>query len=154
ASKHARLKELGVAHTIDYNTQDFQAEVARLTGGRGVDLALDAVGGASFSKSYASLAPLGRLFIFRASSFSSRPRRSIPTILKGFFALPSFKPLRLMNENRGVFGLNLGRLWNESAKTSEMFREIVDLVAKGRLDPVVDRSFAFDKAGEAHTYMA
>src|SRR5262249_54827148 len=55
AGKHKRLLELGVAHCIDYNTQDFEAEVKKLTGGKGVDIALDAVGGPSFGKSYRSL---------------------------------------------------------------------------------------------------
>ena len=44
ASKHAVLREAGVAHTIDYRTQDFETEVKRITGGRGVDIVLDATG--------------------------------------------------------------------------------------------------------------
>jgi NADPH:quinone reductase-like Zn-dependent oxidoreductase len=154
ASKHARLRELGVAHTIDYTTQDFQAEVTRLTSGRGVDIVLDAVGGASFSKSYASLAPLGRLFIFGASAFSSGTRRNVANILKTFFSMPKYRPLTLMNDNRGVFGVNLGHLWGEMAKTRGIFTEIVDLVAKGRLDPVVDKTFPFDQASAAHSFLS
>src|SRR5439155_1460434 len=42
AAKHAQLREAGVAHAIDYRTQDFEAEVRRVTGGRGVDIVLDA----------------------------------------------------------------------------------------------------------------
>ena len=45
ASKHARLKSLGVAHCIDYHTQDFEEEVRRITGGKGVHVIIDAVGG-------------------------------------------------------------------------------------------------------------
>jgi D-arabinose 1-dehydrogenase-like Zn-dependent alcohol dehydrogenase len=44
SSKHAQLREMGVAHTIDYRTQDFETEVRRLTNGRGVDIVLDATG--------------------------------------------------------------------------------------------------------------
>src|SRR5207253_2835792 len=36
ASKHARLREMGLSHAIDYRTQDFEVEVKRITGGRGV----------------------------------------------------------------------------------------------------------------------
>src|SRR3977135_2828481 len=44
AGKHARLLALGLSHAIDYRTQDFEAEVLRLTGGPGVDVALDPLG--------------------------------------------------------------------------------------------------------------
>ena len=48
AGKHARLKELGYAHCIDYRSQDFEKEVMRYTAGRGVDVVLD--GKAALSK--------------------------------------------------------------------------------------------------------
>src|SRR5438128_10869909 len=44
AAKHAQLREAGVAHAIDYRTQDFEAEVRRGTGRRGVDVVLEATG--------------------------------------------------------------------------------------------------------------
>src|SRR5437660_1355668 len=62
AGKHPMLREAGVAHAIAYRTQDFEAEVRRVTGGRGVDIVLDATG--AFRKSYRCLAPLGRLVCF------------------------------------------------------------------------------------------
>src|SRR5881409_1787936 len=65
AAKHALLREAGVAHAIDYRTEDFEAAVRRLTGGRGVDIVLDATG--AFRKSYRCLAPLGRLVCFGLS---------------------------------------------------------------------------------------
>jgi NADPH:quinone reductase-like Zn-dependent oxidoreductase len=152
AGKHERLKKLGVAHTIDYNTQDFQAEVARITGGRGVDIVLDAVGGSSLRRSYASLASLGRLFIFGASAFSSGKRINPLTIARAYFGMPSFKPFALMDRNRGVFGVNLGHLWDETRKLQPMMLEIVGL-ATGALEPIVDRTFPFTEAGAAHAYM-
>jgi NADPH:quinone reductase-like Zn-dependent oxidoreductase len=148
--KHARLRELGVESCIDYTSQDFEAEVKRLTDGRGVDLVLDAVGGASFKKSYACLAPLGRLFMFGGSSFAPGESRSIPSVLRAYFGLPKFKPFAMMNQNKGVFGVNMGHLWSEDEKLSVMMREIVDLCAKKVLDPVIDQTYPFDKAGEAH----
>jgi NADPH:quinone reductase-like Zn-dependent oxidoreductase len=153
AGKHERLRALGVAHTIDYTTQDFQAEVARITGGAGVDIVLDAVGGKSFKQSYDSLAPLGRLFLFGGSAFSSGEKRNLLTIARAYFALPSFKPFTLMGQNRGVFGVNLGHLWDQSKKLQAMLREIMGLVEQRVLDPVVDKSFSFVEAGSAHAYM-
>jgi NADPH:quinone reductase-like Zn-dependent oxidoreductase len=151
--KHARLRELGVAHCIDYTSQDFEAEIRRLTGGKGVHLIIDAVGGKSFSRSYRSLAPLGRLFLFGASSFAPGKRRSVLKALSGLMALPKFKPVPLMNENRGVFGVNMGHLWEEGEALRAMLREILGLIDEGVLDPVVDRSFRFDEAAAAHEYI-
>ncbi|HEY0037168.1 MAG TPA: medium chain dehydrogenase/reductase family protein [Longimicrobium sp.] len=153
ASKHARLREMGVAHCIDYRTQDFQAEVKRITGGAGVDIALDAVGGDSFRKSFRSLAPLGRLYVFGVSSFATGERRNVVSALRGMLQTPRFHPFPLMNSNRGVHGVNLGHLWKRTDLLARMLGEIMAGVRDGTLDPVVDRVFPFDRAGEAHAYI-
>lgn len=153
AGKHPRLKELGVEHCIDYNTQDFREEVQRVTSGRGVDIALDAVGGRSFKKSYRSLAPLGRLFLFGVSSFAPGTRRSLPALIKGFLSMPSFRPISLIDQNRGVFGVNLGHLWDQRALLRDAMQEILERVRAGDFDPVVDRVFSFEEAAAAHRYI-
>lgn len=151
--KHERLRAAGVAHCIDYRTQDFEAEVERITEGAGVEIALDAVGGASFGKSYRCLAPLGRLFMFGASSFAPKETRSLLSAAAGFLKLPKFKPMALMERNRGVFGVNLGHLWEQGPLLGGMLREIIELVADGTFSPVVDRVFPFEEAAEAHRYL-
>jgi NADPH:quinone reductase-like Zn-dependent oxidoreductase len=153
AAKHERLREIGVAHCIDYRNQDFEAEVGRLTAGRGVDIALDAVGGESFKKSFRSLASLGRLFVFGVSSFAPGTKRSMIAALSGMWNMPSFKPLALMNRNRGVFGINLGHLWDRGPELQLMLAEMLALFADGTFEPVVDRSFKFDEAAKAHRYI-
>jgi len=153
AGKHERLRDAGVEHCIDYRSQDFEAEVARITGGEGVHLIIDAVGGASFKKSYRSLATMGRLFLFGASSFAPGKSRSILAALRGYLALPTFKPIPLMNENRGVFGVNMGHMWHIGETLVGMLSEINDKVADGTFAPTVDESFSFADAGEAHRYI-
>jgi NADPH:quinone reductase-like Zn-dependent oxidoreductase len=153
AGKHERLQELGVAHCVDYIARDFEVEVKRLTGGRGVDVVLDAVGGESFAKSYRCLAPLGRLFVFGASSFAPSTRRSVVAAAVKFLRLPKFKPFQLMSDNRGVFGLNLGHLWDRATLLREMLDDILRLVLDGTFDPVVDRAFPLERAADAHRYI-
>lgn len=153
AAKHERLRAAGVAHCIDYRTQDYEQEVKRITGGRGVDIVLDALGGRSFAQGYRCLAPLGRLYMFGASSFVPGPKRSLFALLKGFLALPTFKPLPLMEHNRGVMGVDLGHLWEETPKLLGMMREIIALTEQGKLAPVIDRSFPFAQAADAHRYL-
>jgi NADPH:quinone reductase-like Zn-dependent oxidoreductase len=152
-SKHARLKELGIAHAIDYTTEDFEAEVKRITGGRGVDIVLDAVGGESLGKSYRCLAPLGRLFTFGGSGFAPKGTRNPFHMLKALLAMPSFKPFALMNKNRGVFGVNLGHLWSETETLRVILDDIMALVREKQLDPIVDRAFRFSQAADAHRFI-
>jgi len=152
-SKHARLRELGVAHCIDYTSQDFEPEVMRLTDGKGVDIALDAVGGKSFAKSYRVLRSLGRLFMFGGSAFAPGKKRNPLTLVRTFVGLPKFKPFDMMADNKGAFGVNLGHLWDRTAELQRMLKEILALVEAGTFDPVVDQVFSFADAGKAHDRM-
>lgn len=153
AGKHARLQESGVHHCIDYHTQDFEKEVKRLTGGRGVDIVLDAVGGESFKKSFRCLAPLGKLFMFGISSFSTGKKRSLLSAVKGYLAMPAFKVIPLFNKSLGVFGFNLGHLWREQELLTKAIMQILQLMVEGTLHPRIDRSFPFSQAAEAHAYI-
>jgi NADPH:quinone reductase-like Zn-dependent oxidoreductase len=153
AGKHERLKQLGVAHCIDYHSQDFEKEIARITAGKGVHLVIDAVGGGSFRKSYRSLAPLGRLFLFGASALAPGEKMNLFAAVRGVLSMGSFRPIPLMNENRGVFGVNMGHLWDHAAELRAIIEEILGLIERGVLDPLVDRTFPFDQAADAHAYL-
>jgi NADPH:quinone reductase-like Zn-dependent oxidoreductase len=151
--KHKAICEQGVHHAIDYRQADVVAEVRRLTNGRGVDIALDAIGGKSFADSYRLLAPLGRLVIYGVSSIAPGERRNWWQAAKTMLQMPRFKPLSLINRNRGVFGLNLGHLWDERRQLAEGMTLLLQEVAAGNLLPVVARSFPLDRAADAHRFI-
>ena len=153
AGKHDRLREAGVAHCIDYRTQDFEAEVKRITDGQGVGIALDAVGGKSFQASYRCLGSMGRLFVFGVSSFAPGKSRSMLAAVKGLISLRRFGPINLMDKNRGVHGVNLGRLWHHGPALRAMLDEIASLVADGTFAPVISDRFPLERAADAHTYI-
>lgn len=153
AGKHARLKASGVAHCIDYRTQDFEAAVRDITGGEGVDVVLDPIGGKSWSKSRRCLAPLGRLCLFGASAMVAGSRRNLWTIVKSLAGMPRYSPLDLMSHNHGVFGLSMGELGARQALCVPMLREILELVRDGVFAPEVDRTFPLEEAGAAHAYL-
>src|SRR5712691_8286966 len=151
AAKHAQLREAGVAHAIDYRTQDFEAEVRRVTGGRGVDIVLDATG--AFRKSYRCLAPLGRLVMFGFSQAATGMTPSWIAAIPKFLAIPWFHPARIMNDNKAVIGVNLGHLWD---RIDRLRREMLDLLADyevGRIRPVVGKTFPLTEAAAAHRYI-
>ncbi len=151
ASKHATLKQMGVAHCIDYRTEDFEEGVKRVTNGRGVDIALDATG--AFRKSYRCLAPLGRLVCFGLSQASSGMGPSRLRALLAVAQLPFFHPIKLMNDNKAVIGVNLGHLWDHIAM---LRREMMGVLADydgGRIKPVVGKTFPLAEAAKAHRFM-
>jgi NADPH:quinone reductase-like Zn-dependent oxidoreductase len=153
ASKHDAIREHGVEHAIDYRTANVAAEVRRLTNGRGADVVLDPIGGRSFADSYRMLAPLGRLVVYGVSSIAPGERRNIWRALMTLLQMPRFKPLSLMNRNRGVFGLNLGHLWDERHQLADAMMFLLGEVAAGRLRPVVARTFPLERAADAHRFI-
>ena len=151
AKKHDRLRSEGLDFAIDYYTQDFEKETLGFTEGRGVDIVLDAQGGKSFRKSYRCLAPLGRLFCFGLASANASSRLSaVRTLPRSLAQTPIFHPMQLMNANKGVFGINLGHLWDEPAEIREGIEAIAKLWQEGAINPIVDSTFDFDEVGQAH----
>jgi NADPH:quinone reductase-like Zn-dependent oxidoreductase len=124
-----------------------------LTAQRGVDVVLDPVGGSSFRDSYALLAPLGRMVAFGVSQAVPGSRRSLWRAARLLLQMPAFRPLSLMNHNRGVFGLNLGRLWSEAAKLQSSMGLLLAELEAGRLQPIVATTFPLEQAAAAHRYL-
>jgi NADPH:quinone reductase-like Zn-dependent oxidoreductase len=152
ATKHAALASFGVDHTIDYRHANVREEILTLTKGRGVDVVLDPIGGRSFSESYRMLAPMGRLVMVGVSAAASE-RRSVLKILRAWWEMPGFSPLSLINRNRGVFGLNVGHLWEERRPLQSLMELILEELTAGRLQPIVSRTFPLERAADAHRFI-
>lgn len=151
--KHAFLKQRGLHEAIDYRTQDWTVELKRLTDGRGVELITDPMGGSHWKKSYKALRSTGRLGMFGISAATESslfgPLRLLPVAL----GMPFFHPIPLMNNNRSVFGVNLGHMWHEGHKIRVWMEALLRGVSEGWVRPHVDKAFGFEQAGEAHAYM-
>ena len=153
-AKHDFLRRRGVTRLVDARAGDLVAQVKALTGGRGVDLALDPIGGRSWRRSYECLAPLGRLGVFGFAAATERPGRWLP-MLRAAAGVPWLRltPPALMNANHGVFGVNLGHLWGEMATLRRWLADILRWQAEGKINPVVDRAFPFAEAAAAHAHI-
>ncbi|MBA3568426.1 MAG: zinc-binding dehydrogenase [Pyrinomonadaceae bacterium] len=152
-SKHDFLLKRGLDHPIDYRTQDWLPVLKKLTGGRGVELVIDPIGGSHWKKSYRALRHTGRLGMFGVSAASANGLKGKFKLLKAAVQMPRFHPLGLLNKNRGVFGLNLGHMWHEPEKVVEWVQALMEGVQEGWIRPYVDRAFSFEQAGEAHSYI-
>ena len=150
AQKHGVLRDEGCQHPIDYRTADYVAEIQRITGGKGVDVVLDALGGRDWKKGYRLLRPAGRLVAFGFANMSSGERRSYLRMARQALGIPLFTPLGLMGDNRSVAGVNVGHLWGEIEMLREELEALLALYREGRIKPHIDRVFPFASAGEAH----
>ena len=155
AWKHDALREMGVDKLIDYRTEDFETRVLEMTKGRGVELILDAVGGKSFKKGMRILSPTGRLGMFGMSSAATGKKRSWISFLKAILTMPlfEFNPGALINDNKGVFGVNMGHMWSEVDRLSLWTEELLLLYQQGAIKPHIDRVFSFQEAAQAHHYI-
>src|SRR5437660_3583988 len=155
ASKHAMLRERGVAHLIDYNTQDYEPEVKRLTSGRGVHIVLDAMGGEHWKKGYRCLAPTGRLVMFGLSNAATGKTRSRWSFVKTLLRTPlfSFPPPRLINDNKALLGVNLGHMWDETDLLTAWLLQLLAWYREGKIHPTVGARFPLAEAAAAHHYI-
>ena len=157
-SKHEAITAQGVDHVIDYRNTDFEAEVKRLTDGKGVDVIIDAIGPSSFRKDYRLLRPGGRLIMYGISEIQQGEKRDIPAALKALTTMltatmPWWKSAGVMNENKGVFGLNMLHWWNEEGSLDRMMEPLAEGLENGTLTPVVAEAFPFDRAADAHRFI-
>jgi NADPH:quinone reductase-like Zn-dependent oxidoreductase len=150
AVKHERLRAEGCAHPIDYRTTDYAAEVRRITGGEGVDVVLDPLGGADSRKGLKLLRPCGRLVVYGFANLTSGPRRRPLHMLSSVAGIPLLTPLQLMNANRTVSGVNIGHLWGRLDVLRGELEELIALWAAGTIEPVIDSSYPFAEAAAAH----
>jgi NADPH:quinone reductase-like Zn-dependent oxidoreductase len=127
--KLERAFALGATDGINYaRTAQWQQEVLRVTGGRGVDCVVEIGGAGTLGRSYQSLARGGKV------------------VLIGFLAGPQgdTAPQALMLKAGNLHGIFVG--------DRPMFESLLRAVAVNRLAPPVDRVFAFDDAASAYAY--
>ncbi|PWT98473.1 MAG: NADPH:quinone reductase [Terriglobia bacterium] len=128
-------REAGADETILYTQQDFEAEVKRLTGGRGVDVVYDSVAQTTFEKSLNSLRPRGMLALFGQSSGPVPPFD--PNILNGkgslFLTRPSLGHYLLTREEL---------LWRAG--------DVLNWIASGKLKLRIERTYTLADAASAH----
>lgn len=135
ANKAERARQAGAADMILYTSQDFRAEVERLTGGEGVHVAYDSVGKSTFEGSLACLRRRGMLVLFGQSSGP----------------IGSFDPLML--SRGGSLYMTRPTLFDYTATRAELLARagaVLGAVASGALRVSIDRTLPMDDAAEAH----
>ena len=118
------------------------------------DLVMDALGGASFRRSYDLLNPGGRLIAFGASAVMSGEKRNLVTAARAALRMPRFNLIKQMSASKSVIGLNMLRLWEHAGTLRPWIEPLVELMEDGTIQPVVAEAVPFDRAPEAHRIIA
>lgn len=151
--KHEFLIQRGLRHPIDYRNRDFEQVVQNITGHRGVQLILDPIGGKYWPKNYRSLSETGRLVHFGVSSMATGMKKSLLGLLRMLVWLPFYTPFKLMNDNKGIIGVNLGHMWEQADLIQVWMRQLVSWYDEALFRPHIDKTFSFDEVAAAHLYV-
>jgi NADPH:quinone reductase-like Zn-dependent oxidoreductase len=146
--KHDAIRGFGVDHPIDYTRDGWERSVPKL------DVILDAIGGASFRRSYNLLRAGGRMVCFGASGVVSGERRNLAAAAKTALRMPRFNLIKQMSDSKSVIGLNLLSLWDELGSAERWRGPLQELLADGTIKPVVAEAFTFDRAPDAHRFVS
>jgi NADPH:quinone reductase-like Zn-dependent oxidoreductase len=150
--KHDFLRAQGVAHPIDSGA-DYADAVRAVVGDKGVDLILDPVGGASWTTGYDLLGPCGRLVAFGLSAVAGGKTRSWLRAGAAVMRVKRISPMRLMDDNKSVTGVNMGHLFHRLDLLKPQFTALLAMYEAGEIKPRVDRTFSFDEAHLAHHHL-
>jgi NADPH:quinone reductase len=137
--KCAAAREIGAAHAINYKTHDYVEEVKRLTGGKGVEIVLDMVGGSYLPRNMDCLADDGR---------------NVTIAVQGGMKA-EISVLEIMRRRLTLTGSTLRPRSNtfKALLADEISREVWPMVATGELTPLIHSRYSLADAAQAHTQM-
>jgi NADPH2:quinone reductase len=136
ADKVALVREWGAEVVVDYRSEDFVEAALAATGGRGVDVVLESVGGEVLGRSFECVAPGGRMVCMGASSGRSSDRFRLHT---------------LFEKGISVAGFTTG-LWIDARvpALAAAAERVLRFAADGAISPVIGAVFSADEVVEAH----
>ena len=132
--KLARLKELGLDHGINYKNFDYEQTVMEMTGGEGVDIVFEMLGGEHTAKSTRCLRTLGRLIVYGFAS--GQP--------------PQFDFAAMFQRNASAHALWLTPLAALPGRLAQAWEEMRPWLDQGKLRPIVGQQLPLHQAAEAH----
>jgi synaptic vesicle membrane protein VAT-1 len=147
------VKSQGAHHVINYTSEDFAAEVGRISGGYGVDVVMDSVGGEVFKKSWQLLAQMGRYVLFGVSAVTGKGALNRLKAANAFSSMRPIFPPSLISANKGIFGFNLGTLTGKAAYFREAVNELLQWHERGVIRPLIGKIFPFEQIVDAHRYL-
>ncbi len=132
--KRQFVRSIGADFAVDYKQPDWPKDVLEKTGGRGVDILLESIGGEIFEQNFECLATFGRYIIFGSTRGPGKP----------------FEPRRLMQKSQSMTGIYLPVYLAKPDLLQEALQFFVEQVAEGKLRPQVSQTLPLSQTAEAH----
>jgi NADPH2:quinone reductase len=139
-AKAAQVVELGADRAVNYETEDFAEVVAELTDGRGVDLALESVGGEVLGKTFDCIGYLGRIVSYGAASLRTSDRLRLHTLLSRSVIFAGFTLTPMFYEHAALLTPGVERVQR--------------VLADGRAHPLVSEIVPATEAPRAYRLMS
>lgn len=124
-----QIREIGADEIVNYTKGDVESEVKNLTNGLGVDVVFESVGEKTWGATLAMLRPFGRVVIAGTTS--------------GDMGTQDLSDIYV--RQLSIFGARMG--------TKEEFEKVLEIVAAGKLKPIIDKTFSLKDAAEAQRRM-
>jgi NADPH2:quinone reductase len=137
AEKCAFVLQQGADHCIDYKREDIGARIAELTGGQGLDLVLDPVGGAEFHRNFRYVAPLG--LVVNYGLLAGPPDPSYAAVMQERFG-----------DSLGFRFFSMHVFDKVPERRRAAMDELVPLLAAGRIRPTIFERLPLENARRAH----
>ena len=138
AGKLELARRLGADVAINYTDENWVEQVNTATGGKGVDIILEMVGGRVAEQNLQCLAPFGRMVIYGAASGQ----------------IAQFSGIQLMYKNQAIIGYWLTSQLNRPDHITLAVMELMQYLISGKLEIVVGQTFPLAQAAEAHRAIA
>ena len=132
--KISRVRNMGLAHSINYKQKDYEKAIKEMTNNEGVDAVFEMLGGEHTNKSIRCLRQFGRVIVYGTATGE-----------KG-----SVDPRLLYARGTSVHGLWLTQLSQNEQVMASAWKHLSEWLQQGRLEPVIDRVFPLDEAANAY----
>ena len=132
--KLAHAKEMGADHLVNYTVAGWELKILELTDGKGVDVALEMVGGDIFRNTLKCLAPFGRVVVFGAASGETSPLQAG----------------ELMRRNQSVIGFFLPQIMSNYEMYLASFKELLGFIESGELKLTIGGTYSLEEAADVH----
>jgi len=132
-------RELGADYAIDYKTEDFVSVIKEATGGKGINVILDMVGGSYIARNYEAAAPRGRIVQIAFMEGSKVEIDYMRLMLKRLSHMGSTLRSRPSAEKAAIAASLAEKVW--------------PLIEAGKVKPVMDQTFKLTDAAGAHARM-
>jgi NADPH2:quinone reductase len=133
-----RVKQLGLQHGINYKQQDYREAIKELTGGEGVDVVFEMLGGEHTAKSVQCLRDFGRVIVYGSATGETG----------------TLDPRILYAKGASIHGLWLTYLSKKRDLMQQAWKQLSAWIADGSLRPVIGATLPLDKAGEAYRLLS